>query len=62
MQVIKKGVVHAGERNKVIQALKIAKIQTASGKVSTYSKQIDQIVVLAFEIITKEMTRLRQKK
>jgi hypothetical protein len=50
---------HAGERNKVIQALKIAKIETTSGKVSTYAKQIDQIVVLAFEIITKEMTRLR---
>lgn len=59
MQVVKKGVVHAGERNKVIKALKIAKIQSASGKVSTYSKQIDHIIVLAFEIITKEMTRLR---
>lgn len=60
--MVKKGIMHAGERNRVVQALKIAKNETKEGKVSSVAKQIDQIIVLAFEIVTKEMTRMRQKK
>jgi hypothetical protein len=41
MQAVKKGVAHAGERNNVIIALKIAKTQTSKGKINQAAKHIE---------------------
>ena len=41
MQAVKKGVAHAGERNNVIIALKIAKTQTSKGKINQATKHIE---------------------
>ena len=57
--VIRKGMMHAGEKKTVIQACKIAEVVPKLGNLEAVCKDIDQIIVLAFEIVTKEMTRIR---
>jgi hypothetical protein len=62
--IIRKGMMHAGEKSTVIRAAKLARSRSSAvankrKAVEDDCKDIDQIVVLAFEIVTKEMTRLR---